>query len=188
MAKRAAATLRDLLKNIELVYKELDGEHARGCVLSAVQYLDEHLRLVLLKYFVDDRKCNERLLEFERPLGSFSARIDIAYACGLLRKDMYDDLHTIREIRNLFAHSWLPIDFSNTAVKDRTMNLIQIVRTKVSPATVFVPRLSDAAKKQVLIDPRKRFIFTVGFLIGEMICINAQTIPRKVSTMEIAER
>jgi len=188
MAKRAATTLRDLLKNLELVYKELEGQQGRGCVLSAVQYLDEHLRLILLKYFVNDEKNSKKLLEFDRPLGSFSARIDIAYACGLLRKDMYDDLHTIRDIRNLFAHSWLPIDFQDAAVRDRTMNLIQMVRTKVSPATIFVPRLSEAAKKHALVNPHKRFVVTVGFLIGEMICINAQTVPREVSTMEIAER
>lgn len=52
------------------------------------------------------------------PLGSFDARITMAASLGILLAVYEEDLHVIRRIRNLFAHSMLPITFEQDDVKE----------------------------------------------------------------------
>jgi DNA-binding MltR family transcriptional regulator len=188
MARNNSATLQELLKSLPVVFDELEKSNDRGVVLSASQYVDEHLRQLLLGYFVDDSKVTERLMDFDNAIGTFSARINVAYACGLLRPDMYADLHTIREIRNQFAHSYLPIDFSKQTVRDRSLTLRQVVRSKVTPCTIFLPQMSETRKQHVLNDPRERFILTCMYLISELICVTLTTFHLPISTREVPER
>jgi DNA-binding MltR family transcriptional regulator len=53
------------------------------------------------------------------PLSSFSAKIDIAYALNLCGAGARSDLHSIRWIRNRFAHSIKEIDFGDQQVEAR---------------------------------------------------------------------
>ena len=46
------------------------------------------------------------------PLATLSAMIDMGYALGLISKEVRDELHLIREIRNAFAHTIGVIDFA----------------------------------------------------------------------------
>lgn len=39
------------------------------------------------------------------PLASFSARIDVAYALGIIDQSLFKLLHAVRELRNSLAHS-----------------------------------------------------------------------------------
>jgi hypothetical protein len=50
-------------------------------------------------------------------LGSFSAKIDIAYAINLFGEKTKMELHIIRHLRNQFAHSRMPIQFNTPVVK-----------------------------------------------------------------------
>ena len=83
----------------------LTPETDRGCALMAAAYLDSQLEELLRAVFVDDQKVVSELLQSERALGSFSAKIDMAYSLGLLPADAYRDLHLIRKIRNECAYA-----------------------------------------------------------------------------------
>jgi hypothetical protein len=61
----------------------LTDETDRGCALMAAAYLDDRLAELLKAYFVDDLPVAKKVLDLERPLGTFSARIDVAYLLGL---------------------------------------------------------------------------------------------------------
>ena len=56
------------------------------------------------------------------PLGTLSARINAAYVLGLVSAAEYDDLCTIRRIRNEFAHK-LHASFTDKSTVDRCSNL-----------------------------------------------------------------
>ena len=71
----------------------LTPETDRGCALMAAAYLDSQLDELLRAVFIDDQKVVGALLRREGPLGSFSAKIDMAYSLGLLPADAYRDLH-----------------------------------------------------------------------------------------------
>jgi DNA-binding MltR family transcriptional regulator len=87
----------------------LNPETDRGCALMAAAYLDERLGEFMKGYFVDDSKVADDLLEQSRPLGTFSSRIDMAYALGLISEEEHRGLHPIRRIRNDFGHVAQPI-------------------------------------------------------------------------------
>ena len=102
----------------------LTPETDRGCALMAAAYLDSQLDELLRAVFIDDQKVVGALLQSERPLGSFSAKIDMAYSLGLLPADAYRDLHLIRKIRNEFGHRSEPITFNNPEISNRCRELI----------------------------------------------------------------
>ena len=89
--------------------KEIQNESPRAAVLIAGAFLDAQLRKLLSNFFVDDKKVVDDLLGSEnrggdKPISSFSARIKTAYCLGLISKSVYEDLNTIKSIRNEFAH------------------------------------------------------------------------------------
>jgi hypothetical protein len=49
-------------------------------------------------------------------MGSFFASIELGYALGLYGNLLRDDLHTIRTIRNAFAHAMKPLTFDTPQV------------------------------------------------------------------------
>jgi DNA-binding MltR family transcriptional regulator len=58
----------------------------------------------------------DRLFVGSAPLSSFSAKIQVAYAIGLIGPKATHDLDRIREIRNAFAHAKVSITFDTDAV------------------------------------------------------------------------
>jgi hypothetical protein len=68
-------------------------------------------------------------------LGSFSAKIKTAFAFGFIDADLRDQFDRIREIRNVFAHSKIAIDFKTPEIHHACVGLL-----KSSDATAIDPR------------------------------------------------
>ena len=79
-------------------------ERGRGAVLVGAARVDAALE-VLLKAALVPPSRTETLLAVDRPLGSFGARIAMAQRLGLLDASVEQALHTLRKVRNAFAHS-----------------------------------------------------------------------------------
>lgn len=112
-------------------------ESDRGAVLVGASYLDEQVEEVLRKFFIDEPKLQEKLLGTSRPLATFSSRIDLCHALGLINEEMAKELHTIREIRNEFAHVSRNIGFEEQRVRDRCKNLRLRPRSATEPEEQF---------------------------------------------------
>lgn len=127
----------------DLLHRESD----RGCVLVGGAILDEMLRAVLQAYFVDDEKLGKEL--FQSPnaaLSTFSSRIRVCRALGLITDEFFRDLERIRVVRNQAAHfdrrgdKGFDFAFQNPDVADRCRALISIpgaVRQKLPPRVLF---------------------------------------------------
>lgn len=63
----------------------------------------------------------ERLFGTRGPLGTFDAKIQIGYAIGALTKPLTEELDTIRQIRNVFAHSRYPLTFEDAVLADAVL-------------------------------------------------------------------
>jgi DNA-binding MltR family transcriptional regulator len=50
------------------------------------------------------------------PLSDFHGKILLAEAFGLITRNMAEELHSIKAIRNAFAHAKIPIDFDNEII------------------------------------------------------------------------
>jgi DNA-binding MltR family transcriptional regulator len=92
--------------------QELQAENDRGAAIIATAFLDDSLESILRAHFVDEPRIAEDVLGDNRPLGTFSARIDLAFLIGIIGPKMRRQLHTMRKIRNEFAHRRRGINFS----------------------------------------------------------------------------
>jgi len=96
-----------------------------------------------------DKKVADRFFKGMGPLSSFSARIDMAYLLGLLGDDhrYYMSFHSIRKIRNLFAHTLAPIDFSSSEIKKEGGGLIDPLGTAMALKEAIAPYLGKHGKE-----------------------------------------
>lgn len=59
----------------------------------------------------------KRLFDGYGPMSSFSGKIDMAYALQIITKKAYDELTTIRRLRNKFAHSIALVSFDSDEIR-----------------------------------------------------------------------
>jgi hypothetical protein len=136
--------------------KTYEAESDRSVVILASSYLEKYLEEYLTKKLVDDKSVS-KLFEGYGPLSTFAAKIDIAFAIGLLPRHVFVDLRTIRKIRNLFAHEPDTLNFESSRVKDHCATLW--------PA-IGIPR-SDGSKRQQQ-EPRSQFLVAVFWVVLHM--------------------
>ena len=104
-----------LTKWLTILNRELSGGSDRSCVISACSIVDHLLGKTLRTFLVPNPMSRDRLFDSPTaPLGSFSARIDMAFRLGLIGHRLSRDLHRLRKIRNDFAHS-----FDSTTLGER---------------------------------------------------------------------
>ena len=90
----------------------------------AAEYLSNQLNEALRRFFVDDRGvCDSMLEDSNGALARLSSRIDCAYLVGLIGPVARREMHLVRKIRNDFAHSYKPLDFSDTNIANRCREL-----------------------------------------------------------------
>lgn len=132
--------------------KLLVGESDRGAAVLAGGYLDSLLEDLLRAVIVEDKSLNS-LFDGNGPFATFSGRIDVAFAFGLLPVKTRHDLHLIRKIRNHFAHHSDEVSFTSSPVRDWCKELNATKRG----ATMF--QNAD----EWIAEPRSQFIFAVQF-------------------------
>jgi len=118
----ATTKKRVLGRNLDRAFRfrhSLSPETDRGCALMAAAHLDDRLLTLLRGYFTNDAQLSNELLDQSRPLGSFSARIDMACALGLISAGTRKELHIVRKIRNEFGHKSEPLLFTSPGISDR---------------------------------------------------------------------
>ena len=106
------------------VKNELEKESDRGCVLVSAAFIESELTSLLLSFLVpQSAPANQDIFGLNGPLGTFSSKIKMAYACGLLEPSVRHDIDKIRSLRNEFAHLFEPMDFSTPEIKSRVLDL-----------------------------------------------------------------
>lgn len=115
-------------------------ETDRGCALMVASFLDFKLEQLLIARLVDDSKMVSELLAHSGPLGTFSSRIDMAFALGLIGANVRRDLNLIRKIRNEFGHSHRPLMFSDDAISSRCNELFHFhsIESTSDPRKMYV--------------------------------------------------
>jgi hypothetical protein len=95
---------------------EFRSAHDRVAAIMGAALLENTL-LGAIKICLDDDSDVGALFHDERaPFGTLMARIVAAKAFKLITPKLAEDLNTIRDIRNQFAHALLSIDFENEHV------------------------------------------------------------------------
>jgi hypothetical protein len=100
--------------------KVMFGESHRSCALMASAYV-EHMILGLIRtklIILTEKEENTLFFEEGSTLGTFAARVDIAYGLGLITPEQKSDLNIIRRVRNVFAHAIKDIDFQHPLIQN----------------------------------------------------------------------
>lgn len=166
--------LSTIANNIDVVFKFLSSlapETDRGCALMAAAFLDHSLLELLKKNLVKNKRLIDKLTGPNQPLGSFSTRIDFAYALGLIEKSVHRDLNLIRKIRNDFAHVPEPIGFEEGSIQSRCRELaLHTYGPKAKPRRIFTRVVSGLVAfihTETMVSsnpkPKKDFVVTEEF-------------------------
>jgi DNA-binding MltR family transcriptional regulator len=158
---RKAKQPEHLVKDAEHIFEAINGESPLACVLIGAAALEQAVVSVLLKHLVDG-DTSKGLFDVGGTLRDFDGCASMAYCLGLIPKEIFKNLKIVGQIRNLFAHSLLQMDFSNPTVKKLCMELCPPVPYN-SPAPNF------AELKATMQNPRNRFAFSVAGMWSRII-------------------
>lgn len=114
---------RDLF---ETLLRTLIGESDRGAVLVGTAHVDKQLR-DLFEAVISKGMSNKRrksLLSYPGPLGTASAKVEVAYAMRLIPESLYQAIHALRHVRNDVAHN--PDSFSLLRQQDRVRQMYDL--------------------------------------------------------------
>lgn len=107
----------------DAILAEINSQTDRAAALIAAAYLEERLLGALKARLTRNQEAENALFGRGRPLSSFSSRIDLGLVIGVYGEVPRRLLHTIREVRNEFAHQAQPRDFNFQRIKDLSRNL-----------------------------------------------------------------
>src|SRR5687768_16031576 len=104
MPRRPILPPEHLSEDTQQFFDVLNGSSDLVVVLVAASYIDASLAALLHKFLVESSVSSKLLDPRGGALGTFAAKLDAAYALGLIDKPLYKDLCKIAEIRNEVAH------------------------------------------------------------------------------------
>lgn len=121
------AKLLEIFQKIESdALGHIEAESDRGAVLVAAALLDNGLKSRISSRFLKNDDAKDPLFEGgNAPLGTFSAKIELAYRLGLIDKECKTSLNTFRKLRNDFAHEVAASKLSDSRIRDRLIASIK---------------------------------------------------------------
>jgi hypothetical protein len=136
---------------------EFQGESDRAAAVLGAAYLDDQLKSILVASWVDESRRFADLLEPPLgPLATFSSRILVACAVGLIAKDERSDLDLVCGIRNDFAHKLHGLSFEEPRIASKCQSF-SVARERLAAE----PRLAEAYRDA---SARKLFDLAVALL------------------------
>jgi hypothetical protein len=105
------------------VIAEIERQSDRAASLIAASLLEDRLLKLIKSTLVGHKTIEDKMFKGSGPVASFSAKIDLAFVMGLFDDDVHKRMHTIREIRNEFAHNVRPLHFASQRPKALCANL-----------------------------------------------------------------
>lgn len=126
--KTAGRTLN--LSEFNIFVNEFKGESDRAAVILGAAKLDLLLYQILECFLGPSVSGKDELLDGDSALGTFSAKIMIAYRLGLIDAEFTRCLQFVRKIRNAFAHEVAGCTLDNGSHRDRTKEFVAPMRHK----------------------------------------------------------
>jgi DNA-binding MltR family transcriptional regulator len=151
------------------ILDEIEQQTDRAAALIAVAYLEQRLEAAIKARTLRDDKVESKLYRGGGALGSLSVKIDLGLLLGVYTNKMHSFLHTIREIRNEFAHIPSPRDFKSQRIGDLTKNLYVVAKFRMKNKTTGQELSIDIDEAKT---PREMFLNAVKLLL---ICLDMET-------------
>lgn len=160
--------------------QELHALSDRAAAIVAAVLLENRIESCLKSVLRDRKKdpVNSLHNEIFQPsgiLGSFSAKINLAYMLGIFSAEAWADINQIKDIRNRFAHNLEISNFSSDSIASRCRNLSHFQKfvfemgthqEKIPPGLSAIQFQKDL--QHDLDDPRRRYLLAVQIYTGSL--------------------
>lgn len=124
--KRKNRSWPDRMLELFALISEFIRDSDRSAVIVGSSQVDIYLERILKLVFIEPAKPNaDNLFNVERPLSTFSAKIDLAYRLGILSDELAANIHLLRGLRNDAAHDALPFKISNLLTNNKLSKLLE---------------------------------------------------------------
>jgi hypothetical protein len=140
------------------IIKEINEAPDRSAAIVAVAFIEMRLTALIKQRMIDDAAVKDRLLGRDGAIGQFAVKADLGYLFGLYSEDVKDDLKTLANVRNAFAHQPDQVCFDSDEMVSKTDPLIHIKQLLVV----------DSRTRRGFKEPRDRFLFTVGHILNTL--------------------
>jgi DNA-binding MltR family transcriptional regulator len=119
-AAKALEIAQSLSANVQKLANDISGLKLymdAHVVIVGSAIMDKNLeRALLTKMQPLSRDFRDRIFDGYGPLSNFSAKIDMAFALGIIPRQMLDDLKSVNRVRVRFAHTTKTMNFQNSEV------------------------------------------------------------------------
>jgi hypothetical protein len=113
----------DLGYELAVLLRGMLAEGERASVVVGAARLDLALERLLKWYLLHHPGGSDNLFDPDRPLGTFSAKISLAFRLGLIDREVELSLQLVRKVRNDFAHSATIATLSESSHASRVREL-----------------------------------------------------------------
>jgi DNA-binding MltR family transcriptional regulator len=122
---------------IERIMDGLGDKDDIHIAITAVSILEATLeRLIITRLTKSNKELLGKLFQNRGPISDFNSKILIAEALGILTGPLAEELHSMRAIRNVFAHAKTHISFKDEPVAREvaSLKILSQVRTAMAKA------------------------------------------------------
>lgn len=115
-----------------------------GHALLAAALLDQELEATILtKMRPLSKKKHDRLFLGFGPLSELAAKIELAYALGLITDQIYTNMRAIKKVRDTFAHAPKTMTFFSTEVVDNLKTFTDWGKDKLTNPNLFYKQVNE---------------------------------------------
>jgi dUTPase len=107
---------------------DYSSESDRGAIILVATTIEDMLQDQITKnlpVLLTDETARKKMFEHDGLISSFSKKIEMAYAMGIIDEDYRKKIDLVREIRNACAHSRFPISMEKKVLQDVCKALFQ---------------------------------------------------------------
>jgi DNA-binding MltR family transcriptional regulator len=146
-------------------FESLESESDRAVPILAFGFIDSEIERLLREAVNQDVHGGvKQLFGALGPLGSASARINMAHALHWLTTEVVEDLHLLRRIRNRYAHGRIDgLDEAAVAMIRNHRQLPRMLEAMLETADTPGVDYKKAAVNEYLFTPRERLVAASAF-------------------------
>lgn len=164
--------------------RELFKSSDRAAAIMAATIVENRLTAAIKHRFNPHVAVQKEMFRSSGPLGSFSAKIKLAYLMGICSERAFKDLEVMKDIRNRFAHHIDIKDFNSQRIADWCKNF-QLIDISVFPTGTKDPVINHKpgdwftidGHEEKMKDPKWRYLITAMLFSGSLATPRAFGLP-----------
>jgi len=108
-------------KQLNEIITEVCNSSLRASIITAAAVIDATLKQLIEAFLIENSE-SLKLFDATGCLGTFSSKIKMAYALGLISEELYTDIDSYRVIRNKCAHNLTLDESTLQSITDKAKN------------------------------------------------------------------